>query len=416
MQGNKDIKNLIEWINRKMNLDDFHAIFNIPSDTFTEIPRSIGLLGELLGCYINHFGDISYKSSIKKRECYLQLLFADIFGELAISIKMASEGYFKYSLRNIRATLDLIFAGLFFVLSWDNLSLNDPEGTNLFASAFFSGYWGKLKEIDPDQIVLSGLSILPEDEIVMVRKESMNLANSFLKQVIERFKFEESKVSKTGKAKQIMRDAVEKAFSELVKSAPNAVWNDLQHETFAQTNFYQVLMLDERFFFRSCENHEKDLLDRLVKDLKLNKSTIENVEEIKEYLTFRFPLSDATDDNITCDDCERPPQIFGLRGRLSSRGLLKVMKFQMQNEPRKKLDNCVSRLFSNGDEQSKGFFGDVIYSKLYAKLNDFSHANLVEEPSVKVWYSDFFSPVIGFIKCILNTLHVNKTAVGGVYK
>ncbi len=52
------------------------------------------------------------------------LLLIDIFGELAMSIKLAGEGYIKNPFRELRVVLGLIFAGLFTAASWPEASRN----------------------------------------------------------------------------------------------------------------------------------------------------------------------------------------------------------------------------------------------------------------------------------------------------
>ena len=143
---------MTKWAQKGLLLKDFYEIFNIPYPTYEEVSKAISYLSELFENYSWYFQSINNDS--KKNEEHFKLLLADIFGELGISIKLAGEGYIKYSLKEVRAVLDLLFAGLFTISSWSPNSQRSEEAINPMAEAFFSGYWDRLKPFSLDSLVL----------------------------------------------------------------------------------------------------------------------------------------------------------------------------------------------------------------------------------------------------------------------
>ena len=414
MPENLDIVDMIQWRNTGMRVNTFFQIFNLPSNVDPEIQEAISYLRNAVLSFDHHFEQISADEIVDKKEDYLKMLFADIFGEFAISIKLSAEGYMKYALRNLRSSLDLLFVGLYTVYSWPEGSLDSPAGTNPLAEAFFSGLWSKMEEIDIDQLVLSRLVFKVEDKEILVRKETIDLATSFLNQLYEKFGFQVPENSKTSKALQVLREGIEKAFSYLAKNNDNESWRDIQQDTLSPENFYNTLMLDERFCFRACDEHEGELLKREVKKLHLSGSFDEPAKNIKDYLTFVGPEYDQNKYFLTCDDCEKPARIFGLHSRPSTRGLVKLIKNQMPINILRKLNSCVSKVFSESEKNAKGYFGDIIYSKLYVMLNDYSHSNIVDAPTTEEWFLFFYLPALKTCQCVLEVLsmadpHISKT-------
>lgn len=404
MSNNLDIVDMSNWINNGMRTNTFFQIFNLPSQVDPTIYKAIKSLRDLVYSYSSHFGEISIDETTNKREDYLKLLFADIFGEFAISIKLSAEGYIKYSLKNLRSSLDLLFIGIYTVYSWTEGSLNLPDGRNPLAEAFFSELWDKMEELDIDQIVLSRLALRNESKEILVRKEVVDLANSFLIQLYEKFGFQIPENPRKLNTLKSLKSGIEKALAYLVRDNENESWRELQQEFLSPEGFYNTLMLDERFCFRACEDHEKELLMREFKELHLSGSLDEETEKIKEYLTFLGPEYDQSECTLTCDDCEKPATIFGLHSRPNTRGLVKLIKIQIPYGNREKLDSCVSKVFSENEKNAKGYFGDIIYSKLYVRLNDFTHSNIVDIPTSEDWYQSFYLPVIQTFQCLLKTL------------
>ena len=247
-----DIVDLTEWLNKGLRPNEFFRIFNVPCPTYREATDAIAFLGELIDSYSDYFGFLFNDNVKDKREQYLKLIFSDIFAELAMAIKLAAEGYVKYSLRNIRAALDLLFAGMYTISSWTEESLQGEDGINPMAEAFFSGYWGKMKSLDIDDLVLSRLRV--GDEEKLIRNELHQLRDEIFQRIISKFQLDESKMPQKSilTSKKLLEGSLGKLFVEMIRNSDSSAWSELAKEGLEPRNFYLTLISDSRFVFRSC--------------------------------------------------------------------------------------------------------------------------------------------------------------------
>ena len=66
---------------------------------------------------------------------------------------------------------------------------------------------------------------------------------------------------------------------------------------------------------------------------------------------------------------------------------------------------CVKKYFELKNKKIKDkYFGDIIYSEIYTNLNDYVHANIVEEPTVSDWFNNFYIPTVKVLDCILSSI------------
>ena len=189
-----DIIHMTQWANSGCLLKGFYEIFNIPYPAYEEISKAISHLSELFDNYSWYVESIYSDNTRKKIEERFKLLLADIFGELGVSIKLAGEGYIKYSLREIRSVLDLLFAGLFTISSWTSDSQESDEGINPMAEAFFSGYWGKMNVLSLDSLVLPQIYFGEESKEKQATTLLGKLANKFYSDIILGFNIDNAKI------------------------------------------------------------------------------------------------------------------------------------------------------------------------------------------------------------------------------
>ncbi|MCL5990241.1 MAG: hypothetical protein M1166_07925 [Candidatus Thermoplasmatota archaeon] len=393
-----------QWIESGCLLKDFYDIFNVPYPTYYEVSKAIQELSELFDNYSAYMTSIITDNKRNKIEENFKLLFADIFGELGVSVKLAGEGYISYSLREIRAVLDLLFAGLFTVSSWTPRSVEYEEGINPMAQALFSGYWGKLKEFNFDSLVLPIIQLGEEGKPVPISLQE--LSNEFYPHITSKFNFDRDKISK--KWETIMKTELQESLYEFFInfSKKYGIWSDIAKEGLGNTeHFYELLIINRDVSLRSCKIHEenllKDLRDKLGISGELTDDLRKNLSELTFELTFEREPNDG--ESNLCDYCENEAVIYGIYGRPKTRAMVKLIKLQLESEELKGINSCVKEsLKMIGRNPKETYFGDIIYSEIYSKLNDYVHSNIVKEPTISEWFYDFFLPTIIVLQCILS--------------
>lgn len=392
---------MIRWSNRGCLLKDFYDIFNIPYPTYEEISKAISHLSELFSNYSWYLTSISSDNIRSKIEEDFKLLLADIFGELAISIKLAGEGYISYSLREIRAVLDILFAGLFTISSWTPGSLRDQEGINPMANAFFSGYWGKMEVLNLDSLIPSILKFGEEGKGVVTSLEE--LSNRFYQDIISEFSLNKEEIGEKEeqKLKELLKESLSGFFTKFLKT--KSVWADIAKEAFGNTdNFFSLFINNDQTTLRSCEEHEKKMLENLSKKLGAYVESTEDIKQKLSLLTFTLTESNEDEHNL-CNYCENKASIYGIYARPDTGAMVKLIKLQLKKEELKGINSCLKESFEIiGKNNKKTYFGDIIYSELYSKLNDYVHSNIVEEPSIGEWFYNFFAPTIVVLQCVLS--------------
>lgn len=397
-----DIIGITRWAQKGLLLKDFYEIFNVSYPTYEEISRAISYLSELFDNYSWYMETISADNTRNKIEEHFKLLFADIFGELGISIKLAGEGYIKYSLREIRSVLDLLFAGLFTVSSWVQDSLEIEGGTNPMANAFFSGYWDKMKPLSLDGLVLPILEFGEERKRVMstLRK----LSDMFYPNIISEFNFDKDKITirEEQKLKKLLGKSLNEFFMDLIKDS--SLWPDIANKTLGDTAyFYWILMSNDEFALRACKKHEDNLLEDLKKKFGIKNDLTDDLKQKLSQLTFTGPQFDEGEGYLCgCSDCDNNATIYGIYSRPDTRAMSKLIKLQLQEQELEGINSCVVDSFGEIQKNARAsYFGDIIYSEIYSKLNDYVHSNIVEEPNISQWFDDFFVPTIIVLQCIL---------------
>lgn len=416
MEEKKEINDIIEWINVGKGGDDFCRIFNIPSPQSEEISSAISYLSQLLDNYSWYLHSIDLDKIKNKAEEHFKLLFADIFGELAISIKLAGEGYIKFSLRSIRAALDLFFAGLFSVSSWVPDSLLNETGINPFATAFFSGHWDKMKDVDSvdiDALIISELQIENEGKLIPVTSVLQNILSKTYAHIISEFGTGENGINKENEKwlKNSLKYFLNEFLIEYIRKTTKQNKVELSKtlkDAFSDTkNFYFMLFNDNKFAYKACEKHQNNLLSCLGNKLEIEKKYKDNLEEVLSDLTFRLPENDWVEAS-TCDYCGNNASIYGLYSKPNTRAMSKLIKFQLREQDLNEINKCIKNSFKEiGIKSKKQYFGDIIYSKIYSKLNNYVHSNVVDEPYIGEWLYSFFAPTCIVLQCILSSSLLN---------
>lgn len=402
MSKKLDILGMTRWAQKGLLLKDFYEIFNIPYPTYDEISKAISYLSELFDNYSWYVESISSDNKRSKIEEQFKLLLADIFGELGISVKLAGEGYVKHSLRGIRSVLDLLFAGLFTVSSWVPDSLKSEEGTNPMADAFFSGYWDKMIPFSLDGLVLPILEFGEE------RKRAISslreLSDKFFPDVISKFNFDKDKITKNEeeRLKKLLEKSLNEFFMNLIKSTDE--WTDIATKTLGNTEyFYWILMSNDEFTLRACKEHENNLLDDLRKKFGIKGELTDDLKQKLSQLKFIGPEFDDGEGYLCgYSDCGNNATFYGIYSRPDTKAMSKLIKLQLQKEELEGINACVIESFKEIQKPVKGYFGNIIYSEIYTKLNDYVHSNMVEEPTISEWFYDFFVPTVIVLQCILS--------------
>lgn len=410
MSKNLDIIKMTNWIQNGGLPNDFFHLFNIPYPTYDEITRAISYLSQLFENYSWYLQPALFDGIQMKTRQHFTLLLSDIFGELGVSVKLAGEGFVKYSLRELRAVLDLLFAGIFTATSWTSGSKELTDGVNPFAEAFFSGLWGNMKTLSLDEIILSGLGIEDESQQKSVMNSLRQLSDEFYAAVIEKFTFNRDRIKKDSekRLKISMERLLVNFLADLVKESGE--WGRLVKEALEdQDYFYWLLLSNENYRLRSCKKHEDKLLWDLKNKLGLPGEMNDGLRQRISQLTFSREYTDVEDFEL-CGYCEDVATVFGIFARPDTSAMTKLIKYQMDKEELESISSCIKESFNyiNDAPKDKLFFGDIVYSKLYTKLNNYVHANIIEEPSVKEWFEEFFVPTMIVLQCVLSSAYWTK--------
>jgi len=345
----QDIINVTYWAQKDFSIKDFCVIFNIPYPPSNKISKSISYLSDLLSNYSWYLQSISSNKIISKSQEHFTYLLSDIFGELAISIKLAAEGYVKYSLREIRSVLDLLYAGLYIASTWTYDSQKIEEGINPMAEAFFSGYWDKMKCFKLDDLIITGLEL----------KDGKLLGDSEIK---------------------------------------NIVLNDTNY-------FYWILMNNNKITSKACEKHLDNLLENLKN--KLVGINSELTDDLKQSLSKLVFKPEFNEENISpCDYCNNKATIYGIFSKPDPPTMRKLIKHQLENVDLNNINSCIKESFKVMHKEirkNKSYFVDIIHHEIYAKLDNYVHSNIVPEPTISEWLYDYFMPTVVTLQCILST-------------
>lgn len=391
-----------QWASGGCLLKDFYDIFNIPYPTYEEITKAINRLSEIVSNYLSYVASTTNGNKKNKIEEYFKLLLVDIFGELGVSVKLAGEGYISYSLRGIRAVFDLLFAGLFTVSSWTEGSAEDDEGINPMGEAFFSGYWGKLKVLSLDSLVVSEIEFGEDGK--RATTELQELSDKFYPDIISGFDFDKEKINSKieRKIKQLLKNSLEEFFINLLK-VEGTIWKDAAKEILGnKEKFYQVLIRQDQVSLRTCEEHKNKMMQELKGKLGIDGELTEQLMQKISSLTFTEPVSNEEEYRL-CDYCENKATTYGIYSRPDTKAMVKLIKLQLNDNELKEINSCIKESFKMiGKNTKETYFGDIIYSELYSKLNDYVHSNIAEEPSVEEWFYNFYVPTIIVLQCILS--------------
>lgn len=389
-----------QWVDGGCYTEDFYDIFNIPSQTNVEISTAIDKLRELFDNFSQYMASADNKKN--KIEKYFNVLFSDIFGELAASIKLAGEGYISYSLREIRSVLDLFYAGLFTISSWPPKSIDDEEGVNPMAEAFMSGYWGKTEEFNLDDLILPEIQFGQNTNSVIASLDK--LSEKFYPEIISEFKFDKNtiKTKEEQEIKKLLKDSLGKFFINFIKKSN--LWPNIKKEVLGNREyFYWALMKKEEITLKSCKIHVNDMLKDLAKKLRISGELTDEIIENLSTLTFEGPEFN----DIECQYCKdennkNKATFYGIYLRPSTISMSKLIKSQLPKEELDGINSCITESFKRiGIQTKKPYFGEIIHSELYTKLNDYVHSNIVEEPNIYQWFYKFFIPTIVVLQCIL---------------
>lgn len=401
MTEQMDIIRITQWAHSGYFPKDFYEIFNVPYPTYPEISKPISTLHELFENYSWYLENISKDNTRNKTESYFKLLLEDIFGELSISVKLAGEGYIKYSLRGIRSALDLLFAGLFTVSSWSPEDIKNKDSINPFANAFFSGYWGKLTPLNLDDLVLSALESNVDRKSV---KSSLHaVSEKFYPEIFSELGLDYTKTSKKEKKiKHFLENSLGIFFMNTIKYIDSDGWSTIKKEVFGNVEyFYLMLLSSDEFSLRACGNHEVELSESLKKKIGINEnSSTESIQNIKSLM---FTGPEFNDETVTglCDYCDNKATIYALISRPDTRLMSNLIKVQLQKDELESINSCIIDSFALIGKHVTGYFGDIIYSEIYSRLNEYAHSNIVREPTISEWFDDFFLPTSTVLQCIL---------------
>ena len=191
-------------------------------------------------------------------------------------------------------------------------------------------------------------------------------------------------------------------------------WSGIAKEILGDTeHFWETLMNDDEVTVKACEEHKEKMLEDLSKKLGIDVILTDDIRQKLLQLTFKA----KEDESILCNYCEKKATIYGIYSRPDTRAMSKLIKLQLKEEEVNGINSCIKESFKEiGRNTNKPYFGDIIYSEVYSKLNDYVHSNITEEPTISQWFYEFFIPTIIILQCILSrplwTTNQNKWYIG----
>ncbi len=427
---NKDIEDMKKWMKQDFSSKAFVKLFGIrptilqkKGSIMAKAIRSFASFVREYGAYVL-FLEMNKVSS--KVEEMMKLLFADILGELAISVKLTCDGYTSYALKNLRAALDLSITGLFLTTSWTVESKREGKGINPFGEAFLkSGLWGDLKALSYDELTqiivekvyLGREEAMPEER--SIKSDIETISNSTLNSILRTFTHSVEEIEFTptelSRIKTSIAKGISKAIVELFRKEANNKLTELIREMLFPDNFIELFKRDERLALASCSKDEEDMVADLKKRFGIyDKASCNSRNEDVDFLIFTTSSEgdDLEGQNVPiCHYCDAPATSFALTSRPDTGCMLKLAKYQLSTERRKYLDECISKIFYGEESKRREFFGDLLYSNLYARLNNFVHHNIVEEPPLTMWYDEFFMPILKVNVCLLRRVLIDEKMV-----
>lgn len=419
MSTSKAIQNLSLFNTSAGNVDDFYKIFNIPLPNAKEIDDVIrdfikvsnsnydfnelvyGECENFIEAWLDSEKSPNENNILQRKYGSFMYFSFDVFGNLAISIKLAGEGYIYQSLAILRSAIDILFSSLF-----------GSESEIPRVIDMTSPYYHQLNEISWDEIVINNIQFGEGVEEDLILRKAINNAtsNCLDNYLTELQKDRESiTVKDLNRYKKIIRDSLMRASAEMMNKSDDESYKSIKNEITHPSNFFGNIVMDDRYTYRACKEHERNLLERLQKQLEIGGNFDELSEEIKDglrQLTFDLEIPWENEDRPpTCDDCDNPPVIWSIHVRFDKKSMLKYLKAHMGKDALIKINKCTKLAFNRKD---KDFFGDVINRKIYDRLNPYSHGDPKEEPSIQEWYGEYMKPFLESLSCIYSNLIQNQ--------
>ncbi|MEM4090510.1 MAG: hypothetical protein QXQ46_07180 [Thermoplasmatales archaeon] len=326
----KSMDNTIEWAENGGGIENFYEIFKIPLRNKIEIDYAINDFSSAFTSYGKFCSTLEKEVQMKKKLEPLILFSADVLGNTATSIKLAGEGYIGESLAILRSAIDILVSSIFASLAFlpDEKSEIHP-----FAEALSSEYYHRLKEISLDDLVINHLYYKDEEK----REKSVNdeinqVTSQCLDYYIKKMNVNKKRANwKQSKYHNFVKQALNEITIDALKNHGN--WKDLVQDLVNPKELLSSLMGDDRYTYRACKDHEDSLLNNLKENLGLStegEMTEEMRNELRK-LTFETPedyVQKRPEGNIIiCDNCEKPPTIWGVHVRFDKNSMLKYIRY-----------------------------------------------------------------------------------------
>lgn len=393
------------------SIDDFYRVFLLPYPNDTFLDDAINDFLDLIHSYVN-FMDRNFKEPPKSEKYsteshenqlrFLALHSADVLGNLAVSIKLAGSGYIAESLTLLRSAIDICIQSLFSTLSVKAIS--DENWINPIGEALSSSYYHRLREISLDELAIDRIGFGEESEEKYLGKLLTKATKSSLAAYFNEMEVNSGNidVSKMNEYTRMLRGTLSKITVDVFKKAGKQQEQEFYMNTLKETaspeNLLIFLMDNSKLSYRVCKEHEDELMKRLKSKLKIKGDLNEKELAQLKKLTFQYKISDEKiSSTITCDECEKPPEIWSRTVRFKKDAMIKFLKYNLDKDLQSKVNECAKAAF---DRDKTEFFGDLINYKIYAELNPFSHGDAKDEPTLFEWYNKFIGPFMKIITCL----------------
>lgn len=390
---------ITEWANSDLTLPSFLSLFNVRGTASELIYESIGLLSSLGNEYRRYLQEIGTSTfADKNAHEKSSLLFANIFADLCIMIKLASEGYIDQSLRILRGALDVFTLSTFSIASWDETSKKTKDGVNPFVISYDHGTWPYLREMNPREYYYRGTWIGNEENKKLSSAE--DIISKEANKIYRSLTGKNPKTKKLNPEEKRSLESIEMGVADaLITYLPSSrgSWNHIegaswsQHKTEIRKLFYfwKVYTHSKSLVWYSCKKHSSELLQDLEKNFKQFDPRM-----TEDSLTGAiFSISEESSEHPFCPYClgrRSRSSLFSIRVRPSNRLMLELSREWLPSMLVNDMDTLVKDAY-NYD----GGFDQFIRVKLFYPLNQYVHGDLVDEPDLDTWYYEYFLPTVG---------------------
>lgn len=381
------VERFTKWMHEGFTKEAFKTIFEIKNENNTILDNAIKYLSEV-GTHLETYLKSTERDRAGKESGFHQTLWLNIVTDMAMDIKLISEGYMYESLRSLRVTIDNFIMAIFSSISWSSTNLTIDDSTNPFIKNFLSPAYFELREVEIAEIYARGTEF--KDGSGKFQK-LIDVANSKARKIVSEV---EESLSSTGSEKILSSTRLDRLSIDIAEVYVDILRNSTKkqigddHEIVKEpSSLRYVFRHDNAFTVRSCKAHRQEMIEQFKKSLKgsYDDEAISNMIYTAE-----------EEAGLSCGFCDNPASNFILKVKPSFRFMIEVIE---KRAPLELLEGL--RHLSRYSEGEKANFERFIRSRVQRSARSFSKGETMKEPTQNEWYDDYYLPILVLAEQIL---------------